>query len=78
MAITHQAVVAESVVVMRQLLQMNPDAHKKVIRSMVKLLDTVHNPKARQAIVWIIGEYRYEHSGRCTCMGCCSIGAGVF
>ena len=51
-------VVAEAVVVMRQLLQKDPVLHKGVVKSMVKLLPSVTNPRARSAIVWIIGEYR--------------------
>jgi len=53
-----EAVVAQAVVVIRQLLQKNAELHSGVIKSMVKLLDTVHVPMARTAIVWIIGEYR--------------------
>jgi hypothetical protein len=43
---------------MRRLLQKDPAHHKGVIKSLARLLSSVHNPKARTAVVWIIGEYR--------------------
>jgi len=52
------SVVAEAVIVIRQLLQADVKAHSSVVRRMSKLVDTVTVPSARTAIVWIIGEYR--------------------
>eukprot|EP00808_Paulinella_micropora_P002780 g68684.t1 len=53
-------VVAQAVVMIRQLLQSggDPKEHVSVIKSLVKLLDTVKVPMARTALVWIVGEYR--------------------
>eukprot|EP00457_Paulinella_chromatophora_P000815 gb/GEZN01000815.1/.p1 GENE.gb/GEZN01000815.1/~~gb/GEZN01000815.1/.p1 ORF type:complete len:1083 (+),score=281.68 gb/GEZN01000815.1/:92-3340(+) len=53
-------VVAQAVVMIRQLLQSGDQAkqHVNVIKSLVKLLDTVKVPMARTALVWIVGEYR--------------------
>ncbi|XP_071965282.1 AP-3 complex subunit beta-2-like isoform X2 [Antedon mediterranea] len=55
-----EAVVAESVVVIRKLLQMNPTEHKEIIRHMAKLADAITIPMARASILWLIGEYS-EH-----------------
>jgi AP-3 complex subunit beta len=55
---TNEVVVAEAVVVMRHLVQKNPQLHRNVVKSMAKLLDRVKNPKARTALVWVVGEYR--------------------
>ncbi|XP_063970298.1 AP-3 complex subunit beta-2-like isoform X3 [Lytechinus pictus] len=52
-----EAVVAESVVVIRKLLQMNPTGHKEIIRHMTKLADAITVPMARASILWLIGEY---------------------
>ncbi|XP_071846020.1 AP-3 complex subunit beta-2-like isoform X2 [Apostichopus japonicus] len=52
-----EAVVAESVVVIRKLLQMNPSEHKEIIRHMAKLADAITVPMARASILWLIGEY---------------------
>ncbi|XP_072167067.1 AP-3 complex subunit beta-2-like isoform X2 [Diadema setosum] len=52
-----EAVVAESVVVIRKLLQMNPTGHKEIIRHMAKLADAITVPMARASILWLIGEY---------------------
>jgi len=51
-------VVAQSVIVVRQLLQCNAKLHSGIIRKIALLLDDVEIPSARAAIVWIIGEYR--------------------
>ncbi|XP_033634375.1 AP-3 complex subunit beta-2-like isoform X1 [Asterias rubens] len=52
-----EAVVAESVVVIKKLLQMNPTEHKEIIRHMAKLADAITVPMARASILWLIGEY---------------------
>jgi AP-3 complex subunit beta len=56
----NETVVAESIVVMKQLLQMpnlDPQQHKDVIKQLARLLETVTNPRARASIVWVVGEY---------------------
>jgi AP-3 complex subunit beta len=52
-----QAVVAESVVVIKKLLQTQAGDHHEIITQMSKLVDTITVPAARAAIVWVIGEY---------------------
>ncbi|KAJ8417941.1 hypothetical protein AAFF_G00227840 [Aldrovandia affinis] len=50
-------VVAESVVVIKKLLQIQPDKHSDIIKHMAKLIDTIQVPMARASILWLIGEY---------------------
>ncbi|CAO1380370.1 unnamed protein product [Diamesa hyperborea] len=50
-------VVAESVVVIKKLLQSQDTEHKRIITQMSKLLDFIHVPAARASILWLIGEY---------------------
>lgn len=52
-----EAVVAESVVVIKKLLQSQPSRHRDTIRSMAKLMDTIAVPAARASILWLLGEY---------------------
>ena len=52
------AVVAEAVVTIRQLLQSQSSHHTAVVKRMARLLDRVRAPMARSAIVWMVGEYR--------------------
>eukprot|EP00092_Neocalanus_flemingeri_P004082 GFUD01004394.1.p1 GENE.GFUD01004394.1~~GFUD01004394.1.p1 ORF type:complete len:1115 (+),score=399.94 GFUD01004394.1:146-3346(+) len=51
------AVVAESVVEIKKLLQTQEAEHKDIIIQMAKLVDTVEVASARAAIVWVVGEY---------------------
>ncbi|XP_041444277.1 AP-3 complex subunit beta-2 isoform X1 [Xenopus laevis] len=50
-------VVAESVVVIKKLLQMQPAQHSEIIKHMAKLTDNIQVPMARASILWLIGEY---------------------
>ncbi|XP_075703641.1 AP-3 complex subunit beta-1 [Rhinoderma darwinii] len=50
-------VVAESVVVIKNLLQTQPSQHSEIIKHMAKLLDKMTVPMARASIIWLIGEY---------------------
>eukprot|EP00095_Tigriopus_kingsejongensis_P009742 maker-scaffold1553_size35894-snap-gene-0.10 protein:Tk09742 transcript:maker-scaffold1553_size35894-snap-gene-0.10-mRNA-1 annotation:"ap-3 complex subunit beta-2" len=52
-----QSVVAESVVVIKKLLQSQTGDHKEIITHMAKLVDSIEVPAARAAIVWVLGEY---------------------
>ena len=52
-----QAVVAESVVVIKKLLQTQAGDHKEIIIHMAKLMDSIKVPAARAAILWVLGEY---------------------
>uniref|UniRef100_A0A4W3H6E2 AP-3 complex subunit beta n=1 Tax=Callorhinchus milii TaxID=7868 RepID=A0A4W3H6E2_CALMI len=52
-----ELVVAESVVVIKKLLQMQPSQHSDIIKHMAKLIDNIMVPMARASILWLIGEY---------------------
>ncbi|KAG8456515.1 hypothetical protein GDO86_002338 [Hymenochirus boettgeri] len=52
-----EVVVAESVVVIKKLLQTQPSHHSDIIKHMAKLLDKITVPMARASILWLIGEY---------------------
>ncbi len=55
-----ESVVAESVVVIKKLLQTGANQDyplHQVVKQMAKLLPEVSVPKARASIIWIIGEY---------------------
>ncbi|XP_040196746.1 AP-3 complex subunit beta-1 isoform X2 [Rana temporaria] len=51
------AVVAESVVVIKNLLQTQTTHHSEIIKHMAKLFDKITVPMARASILWLIGEY---------------------
>lgn len=53
-------VVAESVVVIKKLLQTQSSEHKDIISQMAKLLDFISVAAARAAIIWLIGEYSHR------------------
>uniref|UniRef100_A0A3Q4GYS9 Adaptor related protein complex 3 subunit beta 1 n=1 Tax=Neolamprologus brichardi TaxID=32507 RepID=A0A3Q4GYS9_NEOBR len=50
-------VVAESIVVIKKLLQTQPTQHGDIIKHMAKLFDSVTVPMARASILWLMGEY---------------------
>lgn len=50
-------VVAESVVVIKNLLQTKATDHFEIITKMAKLIDYITVPAARASILWVIGEY---------------------
>lgn len=50
-----EAVVAESVVVIKKLLQLNPAAHSEIIVMMAKRATSITVPMARASIHWLIG-----------------------
>uniref|UniRef100_A0A452R243 AP-3 complex subunit beta n=1 Tax=Ursus americanus TaxID=9643 RepID=A0A452R243_URSAM len=52
-----ELVVAESVVVIKKLLQMQPAQHGEIIKHLAKLTDSIQVPMARASILWLIGEY---------------------
>nr|XP_056704167.1 AP-3 complex subunit beta-1 [Euleptes europaea] len=52
-----EIVVAESVVVIKKLLQTQPAHHGEIIKRMAKLLDSITVPVARSSILWLTGEY---------------------
>lgn len=56
-----KVVVAESVVIIRQLIQQHPQ-HDDIIVRLVKKLAHTSVPPARAAIVWIVGEFQVSAS----------------
>lgn len=52
-----EAVVAESVVVIKKLLQTQAAEPKEIITHMARLLDTITVAQARAAILWLLGEH---------------------
>ncbi|XP_069020977.1 AP-3 complex subunit beta-1 isoform X1 [Embiotoca jacksoni] len=52
-----ETVVAESVVVIKKLLQTEPTQHSDIIKHMAKLFDNITVPMARASILWLMGEY---------------------
>ncbi|KAL6719284.1 AP-3 complex subunit beta [Lecanora helva] len=48
---------AESLTVIRHLIQQNPQAHVKTVIRLAKTLDTTTDPQARANIIWLVGEY---------------------
>jgi len=60
LASKNEVVVAESVVVLKQLLQMPREegvSYDEVIKQLTRLFTKVTNPKARASIIWVVGEY---------------------
>lgn len=49
--------VAESLTVIRHLIQQNPSSHTRTIVRLAKNLDTMTNPQARASIIWLVGEF---------------------
>lgn len=49
--------VAESVTVIRHLIQQAPESHTKTVIWLAKSLDTTVNPEARASIIWLVGEF---------------------
>ncbi|XP_031565931.1 AP-3 complex subunit beta-2-like [Actinia tenebrosa] len=52
-----EVVVAESVVVIKKLLQLKPKGISDIIEHMARLLDSITVPMARASILWLLGEY---------------------
>eukprot|EP01104_Vermistella_antarctica_P016550 TRINITY_DN564_c0_g1_i3.p1 TRINITY_DN564_c0_g1~~TRINITY_DN564_c0_g1_i3.p1 ORF type:complete len:976 (+),score=247.26 TRINITY_DN564_c0_g1_i3:106-3033(+) len=53
-----EEVVAEAVVVMKKLLQLEQiEGKDRVIRQMSKMFDRIQLPEARASVVWVVGEY---------------------
>lgn len=49
--------VAESLTVIRHLIQQSPQAHVMTVIRLAKNLDTITNPEARATIIWLVGEF---------------------
>jgi AP-3 complex subunit beta len=57
MSNSNENIVAESVIVIRHLLQPNPNEYERIIKRLAIMLIEVKVPVARASIVWMIGEY---------------------
>jgi AP-3 complex subunit beta len=49
--------VAESLEVIRHLIQRNPSAHRTTVVRLAKHLDAATSPQARASIIWLVGEF---------------------
>ncbi|PQE03835.1 AP-3 adaptor complex subunit beta protein [Rutstroemia sp. NJR-2017a BBW] len=49
--------VAESLTVIRHLIQQDPASHSHTVVRLAKNLDTATNPRARATIIWLVGEF---------------------
>ena len=49
--------VAESLTVIRHLIQQDPASHTQTVVRLAKNLDTATNPRARASIIWLVGEF---------------------
>jgi AP-3 complex subunit beta len=49
--------VAESLEVIRHLIQRDPSAHRMTVVRLAKHLDAATNPQARASIIWLVGEF---------------------
>lgn len=49
--------VAESLTVIRHLIQQDPQAHVQTVIRLAKNLDTLTNPEARASIIWLVSEF---------------------
>jgi AP-3 complex subunit beta len=49
--------VAESLTVIRHLIQQDPGSHQSTVIRLAKNLDTATNPRARASIIWLVGEF---------------------
>lgn len=49
--------VAESLEVIRHLIQRNPQAHRTTVVRLAKHLDAATSPQARASIIWLVGEF---------------------
>ncbi|VDK36462.1 unnamed protein product [Taenia asiatica] len=56
----NESLVAESVVVMRKLLQMQTTDHKDVIAHIAQMVEEITVPSARASILWLLGEYGHR------------------
>ncbi|KAM3447309.1 hypothetical protein MY3296_008836 [Beauveria thailandica] len=48
---------AESLTVIRHLIQQNPDSHVGTVVRLAKNLDSATDPQARATIIWLVGEF---------------------
>ncbi|KAK6540428.1 AP-3 complex subunit beta, variant 2 [Orbilia ellipsospora] len=58
-----QTLVAESLTVIRHIIQQHPGRHKKTVVRLAKALDTASNSAARASIIWLVGEFAGVDNG---------------
>ena len=51
--------VAESVVVVRTLVQRAPEKHVRIMRQLARQLERIRVPTARASVVWLLGAYHH-------------------
>lgn len=56
--------VAESLTVIRHLIQQDPTAHAGTVIHLAKNLDTATNPNSRASIIWLVGEFASGEDGK--------------
>ena len=56
-SLASELVVAESVVVIKKLLQTQPGSHGDIVGQMARLVGRITVPQARAAILWLVGEH---------------------
>ena len=57
------SLVAESLTVIRHLIQANPDAHINTVTRLATNLDSMTNPQARASVIWLVGEFAGTNNG---------------
>lgn len=55
--------VAESLTVIRHIIQQDPGNHAKTVVRLAKALDTATDPSARASIIWLVGEFAGINDG---------------
>ncbi|TGZ85425.1 hypothetical protein EX30DRAFT_337787 [Ascodesmis nigricans] len=55
--------VAESLTVIRHIIQQNPDAHHRTVVRLANALNKTTNPSARASIIWLVGEFAGINKG---------------
>ncbi|KAK6345901.1 AP-3 complex subunit beta [Orbilia blumenaviensis] len=58
-----QHLVAESLTVIRHIIQQQPTVHKKTVIRLAKALDTATNSTARASIIWLVAEFSGVDNG---------------
>ena len=53
-------VVQEAIIVIRDIFRRYPNKYESIIGTLCQNLDTLDEPEAKSAMIWIIGEYRSE------------------
>ena len=60
---TNGSLVAESLTMIRHLIQANPDAHVDTVTRLATNLDSMTDPQARASVIWLVGEFAGTNNG---------------